>query len=123
MIDVTLTFNGYDFSPLLSTYRCYHSSEITDSVVTLGGDEYVASNSRPVIEFSLIPLSDAQSETVYRALSAITANATYTDPYRGESAGVMRVNSNLDATFGLRSIDGNRYYKGGVIVLRQRTVI
>lgn len=123
MIDVTLTFNGYDFSPLLSTYRCYHSMEVSESVVTIDGTEYVASNARPVVEFSLIPLSDAQSEIVYQALSAITANATYTDPYRGESAGVMRVSSSLDATFGLRSIDGNRYYKGGVIVLRQRTVI
>jgi hypothetical protein len=123
MIDVTLTFNGYNFSPLLSTYRCYHSTEVSESVVTIDGTEYVASNERPVVEFSLIPLSDAQSQTVYQALSAITANAVYTDPYRGESSGVMRVSSNLDATFGLRSIDGNRYYKGGVIVLRQRTVI
>lgn len=123
MIDVTLTFNGYNFSPLLSTYKCYHAVKATKSVVAIDGTEYVASNVRPVIEFSLIPLSDAQSQTVYQALSTITANATYTDPYRGESSGVMRVSSNIEAVFGLRSIDGNRYYKGGVIVLRQRTVL
>lgn len=123
MIDVTLTFNGYNFSPLLSTYKCYHAVETTKSVVSIDGTEYVSSNERPVIEFSLVPLSDAQAQAVYQALSAITANAAYTDPYRGESTGVMRVSSNLSATFGLRSIDGNRYYKGGVIVLRQRTVL
>lgn len=123
MIDVTLTFNNYDLSPLLSTYNCYHSREITKSIVALDGTEYVASNARPVVEFSLVPLTDAQAQEVYQALSAITANTAYTDPYRGESSGVMRVSSNLNATFGLRSIDGNRYYKGGVIVLRQRTVL
>lgn len=123
MIDVTLTFNNYNFSPLLSTYKCYHSSETTKSMIAIDGTEYVASNERPVVEFSLVPLSDAKAQEVYQALSAIVANTSYTDPYRGDSTGVMRVSSNLNATFGLRSIDGNRYYKGGVIVLRQRTVL
>lgn len=123
MIDVTLTFNNYNFSPLLSTYRCYHEVEVVKSITTLDGTEYTASRERPVIEFSFIPLTDAQSRAVYQALSAITAAVTYTDPHIGESAGVMRVSSNIDAVFGLRSIDGNRYYKGGKIVLRQRTVL
>ena len=123
MIDVTLTFNNYDFSPLLSTYRCYHAVETVESITALDGTEYTASRERPIIEFSLIPLTDVQSRNVYQALSVITAAATYTDPHIGESAGIMRVSSNIDAVFGLRSVDGNRYYKGGTIVLRQRTVL
>lgn len=123
MIDVTLTFNNYDFSPLLSKYRCYHAVEVADSLTAIDGTEYVAMRKRPMIEFSLMPLTDEQAQDVYDALSVITAEATYTDPHRGEAISVMNLKSDLDAVFLLSSIDGNRYYRGGTIVLRSRTVL
>lgn len=123
MIDVTLTFNGYDFSPLLSTYKVTHEIEVSRSLTAMDGTEYFATRKRPVVRFSLMPLSDAQTQEVYEALSPIVGEAEYTDPHRGDVIGTMRVTSNLEAAFGLRSVDGNRYYKGSTIVLRQRTVL
>ena len=78
----------------------------------------------PVINFSLMPITDEQAAQLYSAIRGINADVTYTDTFRNEDVTAnMRVTSNLQAVFGLRSIDGNRYYKGGVITLRQRTVI
>ena len=123
MIDVTLTFNGFDFSDYLSTYKVTHEVEVADSITAIDGTEYFATRRRPVIEFSLLPLSDAQTASIYAALSAIAANATYTDPYINNNVtATMRVTSNLESAFALSSVDGNRYYKGGTITLRQRTV-
>lgn len=123
MIDVTFTFNGFNFAPYLSTYEVKYSLEEADSMVAMDGTEYVAIRKRPVIEFSLIPLTDAQSAAIYSALSVQTAPVTYTDPNMGRDAtAVMRLASDINRVFGLRSVDGNRYYKGGTITLRQRTV-
>lgn len=123
MIDVTFTFNGYDFSPLLSTYNVSYKIE-SEQITTLDGTEHSASRKRPVIEFSLVPLSDSQSAAVYSALSAITASTTYTNPHTNSNVtAVMRVASSLGAAFGLKSYNGNRYYKGGTITLRQKTVV
>lgn len=123
MIDVTFTFNDYDLHNLLSTWSVVHEVETADSLTAIDGTEYFATRRRPTIRFSLIPLSDAQAQEVYDALSAIIAEATYTDPYLGERIAVMRVSSSLEAAFGLRSVDGNRYYKGGTVVMRSRTVL
>lgn len=124
MIDVTLTFNGVDFSDYLSTYTVTHEIETADSVVSLNGTEYVATRRRPVVSFSFVPLSDAQAASIYTALSAVIASATYTDPsVNTDVTATMRVASNIDKVFCLKSEDGNRYYKGGTITLRQRTVL
>lgn len=124
MIDVNLTFNGFNFSPYLSTYKVTHEVEVSDSVTTMDGTEHFATRKRPTITFKLIPVSDATAASMYSALSAIIGEATYTDPYLGNATiASMRVTSKIEQTFGLRSIDGNRYYKGGAITLRQRTVL
>lgn len=123
MIDVTFSFNDYDLHELLSTWSVVHEVETADSVTAIDGTEYFAVRRRPTINFTLIPLSDAQAQEVYDVLSGIIADAEYTDPYLGERIASMRVSTNLEAAFGLRSVDGNRYYKGGIITLRQRTVL
>lgn len=124
MIDVNFTFNGFDFSPYLSTYKVTHEIEIADSVTTMDGTEHVAVRRRPSITFTLVPITDAQAASLYTALSAVMGTATYTDPNIGESVSAyMRVTSNIERVFGLRSVDGNRYYKGGAITLRQRAVL
>ena len=123
MIDVTFTFNNYDFSGKLSTYNVRHALEQRVSFVALNGTEHYATQRRPIIQFSLAPLSDAEAAAVYTKLSAITANATYTDPYLGERTAQFYVASDLEQSFGLRSANGLRYYKGGVIELRQKACL
>jgi len=123
MIDVTFTFNGFDLAPYLSTFSVVHERETVESLITMDGTEHVATRVRPTIRFSLIPLTDAQSQNIYTALSTGTASTSYTDTYIGERTATMRVASSLESVFGIRSVDGNRYYKGGAIVLRQRTVL
>lgn len=124
MSDITLTFNGVDLSGYLSTYAVTHEVETADSVVALDGTEYVATRRRPVVSFSFLPITDAQAATIYAALSDIVASATYTDPNsNSDVTATMRVASNIDKVFCLKSTDGNRYYKGGTITLRQRTVL
>lgn len=123
MIDVTFTFNSYDFSGILSKYTVRHALEKRVSFVALDGTEHYAIQRRPIIRFSLAPLSDADAAAVYAKLSAITASATYTDPYLGNRTAQFYVSSDLEQTFGLRSADGNRYYKGGTIELRQKACL
>ena len=124
MIDVTLTFNNISFGSLLSTYSVRHIVEVDRIVTTMDGAEHVTTRKRPEITFSLIPLTEAQVATVYRELSAIIGNVQYTDPNMGTTQSArMRVTSNLDAVFGIKSITGDRYYKGGTIVLRQLSVL
>ena len=123
MIDVTLKIGEYNASPLLSTYTVTHETEYPTLVTTMDGTEYGVARYRPVITFSMIPLTDAQSEELYNALSRVS-KVTFTDPHDdNEKTGVMRLTTNTDAIFGIRSIDGNRYYKGSQITLRQRAVI
>lgn len=124
MIDVTLTFNGVDLSGVLSKYNVLHTVEEVESVKTMDGEEHVASFVRPVVEFSFIPLSEDQTQTILAALSVINAEATYTDPITGTNRTVeMRVSSDLNAAFALKSINGKRYYKGSTITLRQKAVL
>ena len=124
MIDVVLEFNGYDLSEKLSTYSVSYEVETTDTITTLDGTEHAVTRVRPQVRFRLVPMSDADTEEVYQALSAILAETVYTDPNAGtERTAVMRLASGLESAFGLRSIDGNRYYKGETITLRSRTVL
>ena len=124
MIDVTLIIGELDLSSLLSTYSVDYEVEYQSTMTALDGTEYGAPRYRPVINFSLMPLTDEQSAELYTALNSIYSNVTYTDTFRNNDLiADMRVTSNLQAAFGLRSIDGNRYYKGGTITLRSRTVI
>lgn len=126
MIDVTFTIGSTDYHSLLSTYNVTHKVETRASVVTMDGTEHYALQRRPVITFSLIPLTDDQTKSLYDLLSAGEVSVTYTDPYTYTAVtpsrtGVFRVASDLSSVFGVKSND--RYYKGGEITLQQRTVL
>ena len=123
MIDVTFVINNTDYSPLLSTYSVDYSVEEICSVTTMDGSEHVHARKRPIVTFSLIPLTDEQCAAFYTALSNINVSVQYTDPNHGVRTATMRVASAIRNSFGLRSIDGNRYYKGEKITLRQNTVV
>lgn len=118
-MDVVLTANGRDFSGRLSAYSMQKEVEETRLIKTLDGAEHAAQRTRDVVTFSLIPFSDATATEDYNALRDMQFVTEYTDTFSDMTASQeMRVVSNLDAVFGLRSIDGNRYYKGGTITLR-----
>ena len=123
-IDVTFTLEGVDYSQYLSSYSVSHEVEQRAIVTTLDGTEYTSTQLRPVITFSLVPLSDEQSESLYEILSKSSIEVTYTDPYLGDRHSVtMRVTSELNSAFIIRANNGNCYYKGNSITLRSRTVL
>lgn len=118
-MDITLTLNGRDFSGRVSTYEVKKIVETVASVTTLDGTEHVIQRTRDQITFSLIPYSDAVATADYNALKTLQFSASYTDPNSSSAASkTLRVASDLESAFGLRSVDGNRYYRGGKIVLR-----
>lgn len=124
MIDVTFTLESVDYSPYLLEYKVSHEIETRKTIIAIDGTEYTATQIRPSIVFSLVPLSDEQSESLYEILSQPSIEVTYTDPYLGDRQSViMRVTSELNSAFIIRANNGNCYYKGNSITLRQRTVL
>lgn len=123
MIDVTFTLNNVDWSTKLSTYQVIVENEYPVVITTMDGTEHVYKRKRPSIQFSLIPLTDAEVKSLYDCLVSHSISVSYTDPYTNTVVTAnMRVTSNLINAFGLRSVDSNRYYKGTEIMLRQLTV-
>lgn len=123
MIDVTFTINNVDWSTKLSTYSVIVDNEYPVVITTMDGTEHVYKRKRPSIQFSLVPLTDAEVKSLYDCLVSHSVSVQYTDPYTNTDVTAnMRVVSNLLTSFGLRSVDGNRYYKGTEITLRQLTV-
>ena len=119
---ITLTFNDVDISNKLSTYNVTHEVESPVAITMMDGTEYYYQRRRPVITFSYQPLTDAEIRRLHNALSDLTGEVHYTDPnFTLEAFGMFRVTSNLEYVFALNSVDGNRYYKGATITLRQRT--
>lgn len=123
MIDVTFKLNNVNFSPKLSTYEVVVETEYPVTFTTMDGTEHVYKRNRPSITFSLIPLTDAEVQSLYSCLSGRTVSVNYTNPYTNtDVTATMRLTTNLLHIFGLRSVDGNRYYKGTQISLRQLSV-
>lgn len=121
MIDISLVCNGVDFSSWLSTYEVHKAYEAVSSITTLDGVEHVADRTRDLVIFSLVPFNDTIATSAYNALKTLQFSVTYTDPNIGTTAvKTMRVTTDLEAVFGIKSIDGNRYYKGGKITLRAK---
>ena len=119
-MDVTLVLNGVDFSGRISKYRVTHELISPKVVTTADNVEHLTlKRFRTVIRFSLTPISVEVAENDYDTLSEGVFTATYTDPYAGgDREQTVHLVTNLDAAFGLRSVDGNRYYKGGELEIR-----
>lgn len=118
-MDITLTLNSRNFAPRVSTYAVHKRVEDVRTITTMDGVEHSVQRTRDEIVFSLIPYSDATCTADYNALKALQFTSQYTDPNTGNvSVRTLRVASNLESVFGLKSVDGNRYYKGGKITLR-----
>ena len=116
-MDVKLIANGVDFSNKISTYDAY--MEVTQKVLTMLDDSerpYPAVF-RPVVRFSLLPMTDTEATAVYNTLKGIVFPATFEISGQEMTADV-RVVGNLGDRFLLTSPDGKRRYKGAEITLR-----
>ena len=116
-MEIKLTANGYDFSGKLSTYEAY--MEVTQKVLTMLDDSERPCPVvlRPIVRFSLLPLTDEESTEIYNVLKDIVFFATF-DINGAEMTAEMRVVTNLGGKFLLKSADGKRRYRGGEIMLR-----
>ena len=119
-MDITLVLNNRDFSSRVTKYSVTKELIAQKVVTTLDYVEHVPiKRFRNVIRFTLMPMSDETVADDYTALSAGTFTALYSDPH-SDSLRTQTVHlvTDLDAVFGIKSVDGNRYYKGQEIVLR-----
>ena len=125
-MDVTLKINGRDFSPRLSTYRVEQEVTYPDMLTTMDGTEhYGKPYKRDVIYFAILPFDDDTANQDYMVLADTSLTVNYTNPQAKDSEKLykpMKLYSNLSAVFGLRSVNGKRYYKGGEIALRSTLV-
>ena len=121
-MDVTLKINERDFSTRLSTYRVEQEVTYPDMLTTMDGTEhYGKPYKRDVIYFSLFPFDDDTAKQDYLVLSDSSLSVNYTNPQADNAEKLykeMKLYSSLSAVFGLRSVNGKRYYKGGEIALR-----
>lgn len=125
-MDVTLEINGRDFSSRLSTYRVEQEITYPDMLTTMDGTEhYGKPYKRDVIYFAILPFDDDTANQDYMVLADTSLTVNYTNPQAKDSEKLykpMKLYSNLSAVFGLRSVNGKRYYKGGEIALRSTLV-
>jgi hypothetical protein len=121
-MDVTLKIGNLDLHDWLSTYSVQWEVTYQKVITTLDNVEHPFSASkRAIVDFSLLPLDDDLASSVYDALAEQTQTVTFTDPYTAaDLVRTMRLTSNLEATFGLRSVNGKRYYKGGEMQMRAK---
>lgn len=116
-MNVKLVANGVDFSGKLSTYDAY--MEVTQKVLNMLDDSErpFPAVMRPVVVFSLLPMTDEESTQTYNVLKDIIFSATF-EISGQEMTAEMRVVGNLGDKFLLTSPDGKRRYKGREIMLR-----
>ena len=121
MMDVTLIVNGLNLSSKLSTYSVTEEVTYRKVITTLDDVEHPYPGAkRTTITFSLFPMTDDESAELYGALSALVFDATYTNQYKGaDETNRVRLITNLESSFALKSVDGKRRYKGGEIQLRR----
>ena len=119
-MDVTLKIGDLDLSSHLSTYSVNWEVTYQKVITTLDNVEHAfATPKRATVNFSLLPLDDDLASSVYDALAEQTQIVTFTDPYNKTNlVRKMRLTSNLEATFIVKSVNGKRYYKGGELQMR-----
>ena len=121
-MDVMLEINGRDFSSRLSTYRVEQEVTYPDMLTTMDGTEhYGKPYRRDVIYFSLFPFDDDTANQDYLVLADSSLSVNYTKPQAKNADKLyrdMKLYSNLSNVFGLRSVNGKRYFKGVEIAMR-----
>lgn len=120
-MDVTLTVNGLDLHKKLSTYEVSEEITYKKVITTLDGIEHpYPGTQKTVIDFSLFHMTDEESAELYASINDLIFYATYTNPNKGtDETKRVRLMTNIERVFALKSIDGKRRYKGGEIQLRE----
>lgn len=119
-MDITFKLNGVDWSGRLSNYHVTKEIKYSRVVTTLDNVEHSASPAtRYVIDFAFIPLTDDEGEALFDALDEWQIMVEFTSHYEGDLVKTMRLTSDLSSAYGMRSINGKRYYKGDALQLRQ----
>lgn len=118
MLDITLTIDDLDLKSRLLTYSATREVTYRKVITTLNDTEHPYKGAlRPIVQFSLMPGTDEEDAELYNTLEKLIFNVTYT--YKGQDKiEKMRLVSNLESVFLLKSVDGKRRYKNGVIELR-----
>jgi len=121
-MDVTLKINKLDLHELLSTYSVNYEFAYQKVITTLNGNEIAFPyRPRPILTFSLFPLDDEQSEKLFSILRDVIFDVTFTNSNQNAvETKKFRLSSNLESLFGLKSVNGKHYYKGGTIELRAK---
>lgn len=117
-MEVTLKINGLDLSSRLSTYTVAQEISYRKVIKTLDDVEHAyPGEKRPIIRFSLFPGTGEQDAELYDALESLIVTVVFTQ-MGVEITRKMRLTSNLESVFLLKSVDGKRRYRGGEITLR-----
>lgn len=119
-MDISLIVNGLDLSKKLSTYSVSQEVSYRKVITTLDDVEHPYPGLiRPIVNFSLLPLTDGESADLYHALSPLLFTVKFWNPHiNAEMTRQMRLVSNMETVFLLKSVDGKRRYRGGEIQLR-----
>lgn len=119
-MEVTLKIGSLDLHEKLSTYSVNWEVTYQKIITTLDNVEHpFQAPKRAIVTFSLLPLDDDLASSVYNALAERTQTVMFTDPYSAaDITRAMRLTTNLEAVFGLKSVNGKRYYKGGELQMR-----
>lgn len=117
-MDITLKINGLPINDRLSKYTVAHEVSYRKVITTLDNVEHPYPGAiKDIVTFSLLPVTETQDTLLYDVLSNLIVEVTYTD--KGiERTKKMRVVSDLESAFLLKSVDGKRRYKNGTIQLR-----
>lgn len=115
MDGVKLVFGGVELTSVLSTYRVTYEQSVRKTVVSLDGTVYRGNvTRRPVIAFSLQPMTKEQARQYYDILKVPTASCTYIDPAtNAERTARFYVDSDIEYDF-THIFDGTAYFRGGI---------
>lgn len=119
-MDVIFVPNGLDLSHRLSTFDVDKEITFGKTVTTMDNREHPGPvTTRTIISFSLWPLNEKENAELWSTLRKGIFIARFTNPATRRTDSLQfRVASNFKSAFALRSVDGQRYYKGGIIKLR-----
>ena len=118
MLDVTLIIENLDLHMRLSTFSFTNEVTYRNVITTLDETEHpYPGKIRPIINFSLIPGTEEEDAELYNVLKKLIFNVTYSENGTDVTK-KMRLVSNIESKFLLKSVDGKRRYRNGVIQLR-----
>lgn len=121
MINITFKISNKDYSDKLSTFKCLQSPSNVKIITTLDGtDKQFIGKLKSEITVSFLPFTKAQLFELYELVKEYSFLVTYTNPYTEDDViQKMRIDGDINSSFALASIDGNKYYTGLSLTFKQ----